>query len=454
MVHAERVSFLRRGSPATGDCVLYWMQAAQRAEYNHALEYALGLANELRLPLLVFFAITERYPGANQRHYLFMLEGLREVQSSLSERGIGFFAVRKPPHKAAVELSGRASLLVTDCGYLRGQRAWRAYVARHAECPVIQVECEVIVPVRVASHKEEYSAATFRPRINKHVERFLSPLQEGEPEVRPVQPDVESVDLCDPMRAIGSLRLKRTPLAVSGAVGGTSEAKARLRSFLDRRLYRYHELGNDPSQDHRSGLSPYLHFGQISPVYVAMEVKKAGGPGADSFLEQLVVRRELSANLTHYNARYDSLDALPSWAMSTLREHAEDKRQYVYTLKEFESALTHDPCWNAAQKEMVATGSMHNYMRMYWGKKIVEWTPSHEEALRIALYLNDKYELDGRDPNGYAGVLWCFGKHDRAWRERPVLGKLRYMSEDGLRRKFDIEGYIRRSDAAYRAYDP
>jgi len=449
LIHEERIRFLKAGAPAPGRYVLYWMQASQRAEYNHALEYSVDMANQLHLPLVVFFGITDRYPGANERHYPFMLEGLREVNLSLAERGIKFVAHKISPEKGALELSREAALLVVDRGYLRHQKEWRRKVSRRASCPVVQVESDVVVPVETASPKEEYSAATFRRKIFKVLDRFLVPLAPREPRLRSTELDLEGLDLSDPLEFLKDLRPLRVPVPVDPPTGGTSEAKARLRSFIWKKLDRYHLLSSHPELDLTSGLSPYLHFGQISPLQVALEIRKHGGPGAQAFLEQLIVRRELSVNFVAYNPAYDSMEALPAWALRTLQDHAGDSRDYLYSLEELEEAQTHDPFWNAAQKEMLATGRMHNYMRMYWGKKILEWTRSPEEALHIALYLNDRYRLDGRDPNGYAGVLWCLGKHDRPFAERRVTGKVRWMSQEGLRRKFDMEAYIRGVERAY-----
>ncbi|MGQ9671892.1 MAG: deoxyribodipyrimidine photo-lyase, partial [Candidatus Aminicenantales bacterium] len=187
----------------------------------------------------------------------------------------------------------------------------------------------------------------------------------------------------------------------------------------------------------------YLHFGQISPVYIALRAMKTKSRGADAFLEELIIRRELSLNFVFYNRNYDSFEALPAWAKQSLKSHEKNKRSSLYTLEEFEAASTHDPYWNAAQKEMLIKGKMHGYMRMYWGKKILEWCKTPEEAFRIALYLNNKYELDGRDPNGFAGVAWCLGKHDRPWPERPIFGNVRSMNDRGLKRKFDADKYVK-----------
>ena len=226
--------------------------------------------------------------------------------------------------------------------------------------------------------------------------------------------------------------------------GGTEQAKRRLEEFISRKLDGYDTRRNDPNLDGTSNLSPYLHFGQISPLYIALQVGETSSSGKDAFLEELIVRRELSFNFVYYNHQYDSYECLPPWTRRTLEFHLRDRREYVHSLEEFETAKTHDPYWNAAQREMMLTGKMHGYMRMYWGKKILEWSKSPEEGFRIALHLNNKYELDGRDPNGFAGVAWCFGKHDRAWAERPVFGKVRYMNAAGLKRKFDADAYVQR----------
>ncbi|MCZ2845589.1 MAG: deoxyribodipyrimidine photolyase, partial [Candidatus Bathyarchaeota archaeon] len=223
--------------------------------------------------------------------------------------------------------------------------------------------------------------------------------------------------------------------------GGNSVAKKHLEIFLKNKLDKYDELRNDPSLDFLSNMSPYLHFGQISPLYIALKVQDIESPGKNAYLEELIIRRELSINYIFYNHNYDNLNGLPAWSKETLRQHEKDQRDYIYSKSELENAETHDPYWNAAQNEMKLKGKMHGYMRMYWGKKIIEWSQSPQKAYKIALHLNDKYELDGRDSNGYTGIAWCFGKHDRPWKERKIFGKVRYMSAGGLERKFNIEKY-------------
>lgn len=445
MIQAERVRRLNERSVAGGRYVLYWMQASQRAEWNHALEYAVERANELELPLVVYFGLTEDFPEANLRHYAFMLEGLREVHSSLASRGIKLIVRRGSPEAGAVELSGEAALLVTDRGYLRVQKKWRRHVAAKAPCPVIEVECDVLVPVGVTSTKEEYSAATIRPKIQKRLDEFLRPLKARQLKADSLGLSLKGIDLSDLDAVLASLKVDPSVGRQGFYRGGTSRAKNHLSRFIEKKLADYAEKRNDPSLGIWSNMSPYLHFGQISPLYVALRVQGAKGVGVKSkgaYLEELIVRRELSVNFVNYNPHYDSYKCLHSWAIESLEKHSRDKREFIYTRGELESAKTHDPYWNAAMKEMALTGKMANYMRMYWGKKIIEWSSTPRAAFRTALYLNNKYFLDGRDPNSFAGVAWCFGKHDRAWAERPVFGKVRYMNAAGLKRKFDIDRYV------------
>ena len=444
MIQEERIRVLNRHSPRKGDRVLYWMQASQRAEYNHALEYAVRQANERKEPLVVYFGLTDKFPEANERHYYFMLEGLKEVRMSLKDRGIAMVIRRDSPEHGVVEFARRASLVVCDRGYLRVQKQWRQYVAERVECPLLQVESDVVIPIETVSDKEEYSAATLRRKIHRILPAYLKPLDEQPALIDSSKVVFESYDITDTTKAISGLNIDHSIKPEDRFHGGTGEAKQRLEDFIDRKLDSYERLKNDPNADSLSNLSPYLHFGQISPLYIALQVIKSDSQGIDAFLEELLVRRELSINFIHYNLRYDSFDGLPEWARRTLSEHRGDPRAYAYTLEELENAKTHDPYWNAAQKEMVVTGKMHGYMRMYWGKKILEWTADPEEAYKRALHLNNKYELDGRDPNGFAGVAWCFGKHDRPWGSRPIFGNIRYMSPNGLKRKFDVEQYSRK----------
>lgn len=444
MVTKERIKALNQKGLQKGSYVLYWMQAAQRAEYNQALEYAISRANELKKPLIVFFGITDRFPEANERHYFFMLEGLREVQESLTQRKIQMIIWHESPEHGVVKLARKASLVVVDRGYLRIQLEWRHKASQKMDCPLIQVESEVIVPVEEASPKEEYSAATLRPKIKKKLSSYLVPFKYEEVRLSSLGMEIPSFDLTDLEKAIRKLKINRGVKKVSTFRGGISEAKKHLRVFLEKKLAYFAEWRNDPAEDYLSHLSPYLHFGQISPLYIALKVMETDSPGKETFLEELIIRRELSMNFVFYNQFYDSFAGLPEWAQKTLQDHVKDRRPYLYTLEELETAKTHDVYWNTAQKEMLLTGKMHGYMRMYWGKKIIEWSKTPAEAFRYALYLNNKYELDGRDPNSFAGIAWCFGKHDRPWGERLIFGKVRFMNDKGLERKFAIKKYVER----------
>ncbi len=446
MIHSTRMRTLKKSPLPRGEYVLYWLQAAQRVQYNHALEHAIDLANEHGIPLVVFFGITNNYPSANERHYRFMLQGLREVKTNLAERGIRLVARNTEPVAGAARMAERARLLVADRGYLRHQKSWRLNLACLVECPVVEVETDVVVPVEEVSRKEEYAARTIRPKIRKLLPDYLLPLKQRCLDVESIDMEFEDFEIDNLNKALQRLDIDRDVGPVEDFPGGATEACRRLREFIDTKMTRYAELRNDPNADVLSGISPYLHFGQISPLQIAMAVSEHGGAGADAYLEELIVRRELSMNFVNCNPDYDSYKCLPDWAARTLETHRKDKREYMYSRQEMEVAGTHDPYWNAAQREMILTGKMHGYMRMYWGKKIIEWSGSPEEAFETALYLNDKYELDGRDPNGYAGVAWCFGKHDRPWAERAVFGTVRYMNDKGLKRKFDADAYVRRID--------
>ena len=444
MIQKERIQALNAKETKKGRYVLYWMQASQRTEYNHALEYAVLKANELHQPLVVFFGITDHFPQGSQRHYTFMLEGLREVRRSLEKRGIQIVIQHTSPEQGVVQFAKGASFVVVDRGYLKIQRAWREYAAGRMDCPLVQVESDVIVPIEETSPKEEYTAATIRSKIHKKLDHFLCPLKEVDPDMDSLSLDFDSFDIDDVEEAVSRLHIDRSVKKVSCYRGGAGEAKKHLRLFLRDKLDRFPEMRNDPTVDFLSHMSPYLHFGQISPLSIALTVSQTQGLSKEAYLEELIVRRELSMNFVFYNGQYDSFEgAIPQWAQKTLKAHQKDKRPYLYALEELETGKTHDPYWNAAQKEMVFTGKMHGYMRMYWGKKILEWSKTPDEAFRAALYLNNKYELDGRDPSGFTGVAWCFGKHDRPWKEREIFGNVRYMNEGGLKRKFDADEYVR-----------
>lgn len=444
MIQPERIKSLNRRPVVRKKYVLYWMQQAQRSEYNHALEHAIDRANELDRPLVVYFGITDRFPEANERHYHFMLQGLKETKESLGRRNIQLVIRHEAPEQGVLRLAPDACRLIADRGYLAFQRRWRQQVSRRVPCAMDEVESDVIVPIEVASGKEEYAAATIRRKLHRHLDAFLVPLRPTAVKRSSTRMEFEHFPIEDVDQALRQLRIDRSVPRVTDFAGGTKQAKRRLDEFTRHRLEHFADQRNDPAQDMLSAMSPYLHFGQISPLYIALKVMAAKKPGRNAYLEELFVRRELSMNYVYYNKDYASFEGLPEWARRTLREHQHDARPHLYRRGDLEHARTHDPYWNAAQEEMVRRGKMHGYMRMYWGKKIIEWTRDPEEAFEICLYLNNKYELDGRDPNGFTGVAWCFGKHDRAWAERRIFGKVRYMNAAGLKRKFAIDEYAAR----------
>ncbi len=471
MVEPERIATLTGAGPARGSHVLYWMQHSQRAIDNPALTFALTEAQRLDLPLLVLFVLLD-YPAATAVHYRFMLAGLRETAGALRARGIGFALQRAPagdpvPLVAAWaggkqggggrengDRHGQSALVVCDRGYLRHEEAWRLALAERLAVlgiPLLRVDADTVVPADAASLKLEWSAATLRRKIEGAIHHYAQPSV-----FRGKIRDAASLGVDQGANKEDSLfeayakpedpahRGDPSPGQQPSLRPGSAAARVAFKSFLDR-LDRYEGDRNDPNLEGTSGMSPYLHFGQISCAAMARSALERGGPGAAAFVEQLVVRRELAINLCLREPNYDVYDhAVPEWARRSLAQAAGDRRPWIHGRETLEAAATHDPYWNAAQNQLIRTGIIHNYMRMYWGKKIIEWSASPEEAFATALSLNDRYALDGRDPNGYAGVAWCFGRHDRPWSRRTVFGCIRYMNEGGLKRKFDREAYARR----------
>ncbi len=444
MISADRITVLNDAPPrAEADYVLYWMQQSQRALCNPALEYALDQANELDLPLLVCFGLTA-FPEANARHYSFMLDGLAHVRRALIARGVGFVICKSPPHYLVRKLAERAALVVCDRGYLRIQRAWRAHLADGLDRRLVQVEGDVVVPLERASPKHEYAARTLRPRI----ERILDDYLDG-PAARPVRRRADhlniasDVDLDHVPRVLADLKIDAQVGPVKRFIAGEAAARDRLEKFVTQALPRYGELRGKPEAGVASHMSPYLHFGQISPVEIVRAVRRS--PPSDSrasYLEELVVRRELAMNHAFYQPTYDVYGGLPDWARKTLDDHAGDPRPHLYTREQFEAAATHDPYWNAAMREMLATGYMHNHLRMYWGKKILHWSASPREAFETTLALNNRWFLDGRDANSFTNVGWLYGLHDRPWGPQPVFGTVRSMGPNTFK-KFDADAYVR-----------
>jgi deoxyribodipyrimidine photo-lyase len=443
--NTDRVRILKRGTIRQG-AVVCWMNRDQRVRDNWALVHAQDIAREIGAPLAVVFCLVPSFLGATIRHYGFMLRGLEQVEQDLRSLDIPFFLLQGDPVEALSKFVRRQQIatLVTDFDPLKVKVGWKKRLSRMLTIPFFEVDAHNIVPCWVASSKQEYGAYTLRPKLKKLLPVFLDAI----PQVtaHPYFWKGRS-PLIDWRKVLAGLQVDRSVAEVDWIVPGESAAKKALVSFIDKKLSVYSDVRNDPTQDGQSNLSPYLHFGQLAAQRVALEVIKSSSPAEsqEAFLEELITRRELSDNFCFYNPNYDKTKGFPAWATKTLAKHRNDHREYHYSLREFEQGLTHDDLWNAAQHEMQHRGKMHGYLRMYWAKKILEWSKTPESAMKTAIYLNDRYELDGRDPNGYAGIAWSIGGvHDRPWGERKIFGMVRFMSDKGCRTKFDVEEYIER----------
>ena len=446
-VDPGRVTVLRDGPPGPGP-VLYWMRRDQRARDNWALLHAQDLALALGRPLGVFFCLAPGYLGATRRAYDFMLKGLRQTAADLAAKGVPFFLSAGEPGPTAVRFARKmkAARVVCDFSPLRPPLDWTRIFLSGTTLPVDEVDAHNVAPCRFVSPKQEFAAYTIRPKIRRLLTRFLVdfPKLRKHPHAWP-KAGSEAAPAIDWRKVEAGLKCDASVGPSPMVRPGPRAAEKTLATFVGDRLDRYDTARNDPNLGGQSGLSPYFHFGQLAPQRAALAAAQSGAApdSVAAFSEELIVRRELSDNFCLHNPRYDSVEGFPLWARRTLDEHRGDPREHLYTPEQFEQAQTHDPLWNAAQREMTLTGKMHGYLRMYWAKKILEWSPAPEEALAEALRLNDRYELDGRDPNGYAGVAWSIGGvHDRAWGERPVFGKIRYMNDKGCRRKFKVDQYV------------
>lgn len=442
LVNIRRKQPLQVGTKGKGP-VMYWMSRDQRTRDNWALLAAQKEAEKNKKGLCVVFVLVLDFPSATWPQYEFMISGLKEVEKELIGKRIPFhFLVGNPPEAIEKFIHDHGiGMLFADFSPLRIKRRWIDDLLENISIPFYQVDAHNIVPCWVASNKKEYAARTIRPKINRLLPEFLEPFPDlKEQEQRPWdQPE----NKWDALKS--TVKNKQNGRILNTWHSGETAALKALHAFIQEKLKRYATQSNDPTKDAISNLSPYIHFGQLSSQRIALEVQRSSsfGQSKDDFLEQLIIRKELTDNYCYYNQKYDTLEEIPNWARTTLEIHSKDKREYIYSLEEFERGATHDDLWNAAQMEMVKKAKMHNYMRMYWAKKILEWTETPEEAMKIVIYLNDKYELDGRDPNGYVGAAWSIGGvHDRAWKERPIFGKIRYMNYNGCKSKFDVKHYI------------
>lgn len=450
-VLGKRVRRLNNAELKTSGNVVYWMSRDQRVQDNWALFYAQQKAGEINKSVEVVFCLKPDIFNSHARNYVFMLEGLKQVASELTQLNIKFSLLLGEPD---TEIYGylranHSSMLVSDFSPVKIKRDWNNSLIQKLDIPYFEVDTHNIIPVWVVSDKQEFAAYTIRPKIHRLLNNYLDDL--------PVIKKQKTLSGLTPVEWEKILHVsKLTDVSSPKWIkSGSKFASEVLKDFIACKLENYDIERNDPTRPAQSNLSPYLHFGQISAQRIVLELLKARPnskfgtvykikyPNENAFIEELVVRRELAENYCFYNPNYDNYKGLPAWARISLDEHRKDKREYVYALEDFEHARTHDELWNAAQKEMLYTGKMQGYMRMYWAKKILEWSTSPEEAIKTAVLLNDKYELDGRDPNGYTGIAWAIGGlHDRPWIERKIFGKIRYMNFNGCKRKFDVAKYI------------
>jgi len=425
------------------------MQRAERGIDNPALDVAIEVANELDLPVVVFFSAISNFPSANLRHYVFLNQGLRDIEADLAERGIEFI-VRRPPTNSldAFLAEVGAAMVIGDENPCREPERWRKVLANRLTIPYWTVDADVLVPSNLFE-KHFFALHIFKPKLYAHFSEYLIAPGNPTPNKHWEKPHgFESFNVKDDVTA-GWRDLDRSVHPVEHVTGGTHAAVKRLNDFIAKDLAHYQERRNHPELPGTSYLSPYLHFGHIGPHTIALAAQAAVQQGQvpkeayDTFISEVIGWRELAVNFVKHVPAYDSIDCAEPWAQKTLREHASDKRHPIYTLEQLEKAETYDELWNASQTQMVKFGWMHNYMRMYWAKKILEWSPSPAVAFQNAVYLNDKYELDGRDPNGYAGIAWAIaGVHDRPWFDRPIFGTIRYMSGGSTGKKFNSKRYI------------
>ena len=461
-------------------CVIYVMSRDQRVQDNFALLEAQKKALELNLPLGVVFCLHHGKNGRAREHYMWMLEGLKQVEKDLAAKGIPFMLlVGKPADSLKSVLHHlKPDAIYFDMNTLRGPVRLQVVIAEIAKCPMYIVDTHNIVPVWEASTKQEFAARTIRPKIQKQLAQYIEEPQAIAKQTKAWPGTVKSID---DMKSLITKELNKIPSNKQqlSFVSGEEAAQKALRTFITKGLKGYDEGRNDPAHDKQSNLSPYLHFGQLSRLRTYLEVSFAVQKDrtlrkdADAFLEELNIRSSLSDNFCYYSVHYDSLEGAADWAKKTLSAHSKDAREQTYTLKQLEHGVTEDLAWNAAQHQLTRTGKMHGYMRMYWAKKLLEWSPSVSKAdtsidsdscftsrikeinaskgaawaIAVAIAMNDFYSIDGGDPNGYVGILWSIaGLHDRAWFGRPIFGSIRYMNYNGLKRKFDIATYIERYD--------
>lgn len=474
-----RLSPVNSHAPHKGIFVLYWMLAQRRVTYNFALERAVQWSLNLGLPLLILESVTLVYEFASPRQHVFLLQGMADNASRLKKKPVTYypFVETIPGQRADLlrALVSQAGVVVVDDFPMAMHRELVADAAASFPCRIEAIDSCGLLPLRAAEVTFP-TAFAFRRFLQKNLRDHLASFPAADPLANVSLPPLKldsripaTWPVANPEKLLADLAwTKNLPLLHEvqpvSTRGGTSAAESALSQFLSHKLPRYAADRNQPEQDYSSGLSPYLHFGHISVHRVFSDLaklerwsvdkladsvagKKEGwwnmSPNAESFLDELVTWRELGYNFNHLREDYKDFSSLPPWALKSLNEHKRDRRKWLYTKEQFEQAATHDPLWNAAQTQLVREGRIHNYLRMLWGKKILEWTSSPEEALEVMIELNDKFALDGRDPNSYSGILWCLGRYDRPWfPEREIFGQVRYMSSENTARKVSVKHYI------------
>jgi len=446
-IRKERISIKRKAEfNKNGEYVLYIMEMSQRANQNFALETAIYYANLLKKPLIVYFNLNSFSKRLNLRHYVFMLEGIIKLKKVLTQRGIKIIIRNSEFFEKDVKLVNRAVLVIVDRGYLKYQKIWRQNLARIINIPMIEIEGDVICPIETVSNKKESNARTLRPKIMKLLPYFLEIVPQLDLKVCSHNIEISSWEEENIYKYLEKLSIDKSVFPVEYFKGGEDEALKRLEIFIKEKLHLYAKYRVDPGFNVTSELSPYLRFGQISPIQILLKILKETpleDENVKSFFNELVVWRELARNYVWYNSLYDQYEGLPLWARKTLEDHINDPREYLYEIFQFEKGETDDPYWNAAQKELLKKGKIHNYIRMYWCKKLIEWTKNPKKAFEIACYLNNKYALDGEDPNSYSGISWCFGTFDHPFLERPIYGKIRKMTKTSLTSKLYFKEYLK-----------
>ncbi len=432
-----------------GRCVIYWMQASQRVHDNYAFNTAIRWANKLNVPLVVYFGLWENYPAANERAYLFMLEGLREVEAALAKQAVSFVLRVEDPTEGLPRLCNELDpcLVVSEDNSLSHARKMRQELARNLRVYFVLVDANTVIP-QTEFPREEEAPHQFRARVERLLPDHLKGLPQLKVKKSAARWKIKSQSLIDYKKVLSDLSIDRSVAPSRDFKGGRLEGERLLSVFVRLKLPFYKDNRNDPSMDGTSDLSPYLHFGQLSARQVAAEVVRSMAEEAQKavFLEELVVRREMAFNFVRYNLNYDNIKGCPLWAQESLHRHRDDWRGYSYTAEQFEKAQTHDRLWNASQLELIKRGKIHGFLRVVWAKRILEWSPDVREAFEIAINLNNKFALDGRGPSSFAGVARAIGgKHDApVVTERKIFGLVRSINVDKLARRFNTEAYISR----------